>query len=227
MDFEKNQLTGFPFHGPIGNVERPIGWVGPREGFKPDSASHVLDIVSRLVPRLDNLKSLLQERRRIKEDAARLTQADDQTIYLHGRTDQAEIWNKAGLALTASGYSVVPGEPDAVKMDLQKARKIREQRVELLSACDAMLLLGTDDGRALDHDLIAIGKHDRQSARSRSNRLLPCGLLNTVGPAITTDVRIENAKNLQADWIDGTQKNWTPLIRQWLKEKSAQLVPKP
>jgi len=126
------------------------------------------------------------------------------------------------LELTSSGFVVVPGEPDPVEHDAQKLHAIRERRVEALSACDALLLLGTDDARALDADLVVVGKHDRQSARARSNHLLPCGLLDTVGAPIATSVRKATARIVQADWIDGTQTPWTPAIQKWLGEKSAQ-----
>lgn len=227
LDKGNNRLPGFTFYQKIANTDRPIGWIGPGEGFKSQSQLELLSIVSQLIPRLNELQALLQERESTKEDATRLTDADNRTLYLHGRADQRKIWDKAGLALTASGYSVVPGEPDAVKFDPQNINKVREQRVELLSTCDALLLLGTADGRALDADLVVVGKHDRQSARARSNRLLPCGLLNTVGSAIATPVRNATARIFQADWIDGTEENWTPRVGQWLKEKSTQLEPRP
>jgi hypothetical protein len=82
--------------------------------------------------------------------------------------------------------------------------------------------MGTDDTRALDADLVVVGKHDRQSARARSNHLLPCGLLDTIGASIATPVRKATARIVQADWIDGTQTPWTPAIQKWLSDKSAQ-----
>jgi hypothetical protein len=105
-----------------------------------------------------------------------------------------------------------------VEQDVKKLQTIRERRVEALSACDALLLVATDDTRALDTDLVVVGKHDRQSARARSNHLLPCGVLNTVGGALTTPVRRATARIVQADWIDSTDR-WTPAVQQWLKEK--------
>jgi hypothetical protein len=105
--------------------------------------------------------------------------------------------------------------------DAKQQQRIREQRVELMSSCDALLLLGTEDGYALDADLVTVGKHDRQSARARSNRLLPCGVLNTVGNVIATEVRKRTARNLQTDWLDATQAAWPAGVVQWLQGKSA------
>jgi hypothetical protein len=103
-----------------------------------------------------------------------------------------------------------------------RLQAVRERRVETLSGCDALLLLGTDDGRALDADLVVVGKHDRQSARARSHRLLPCGLLDTAGAAIATSVRRATARIVQADWIDGTDEGWPVAVRDWLGAKGVQ-----
>jgi hypothetical protein len=89
-----------------------------------------------------------------------------------------------------------------------------------MSECDALLLLGTGDGFALDADLVTIGKHDRQSARALSNRMLPCGVLNRAGNALVTDVRKRTARNLQADWLEATQQAWTADVARWQRGKS-------
>lgn len=225
-DSRGHPLVGFTFHGSVSGAIRPLGWTEVPGIFGSDFRKELLGIVGQLTPRLTALKTRLDERLRAAAEVTRLAQAGGQSIYLHGRADQAQAWEKAGISLTDSGYLVVPGSPDPVKDDPQKINEVREQRVEMLSSCDALLLLGTADGRALDADLVVVGKHDRQSARSRSNRLLPCGLLNTVGPAITTPVRTATARIVQADWIDGTLENWTGQVQQWLLEKSAQLEPR-
>ncbi|WP_166359552.1 toll/interleukin-1 receptor domain-containing protein [Pseudomonas akapageensis] len=220
-------LVGFNFNASISGVIRPLGWLEAPGPFGLEFRQELLGIVGQLVPKLTALKARLDERLRSVAEASALAHAGGQTIYLHGRADQAQAWEKASLALTEKGYVVCPNNPDPVEDDPQKINEIREQRVETLCACDALMLLGTADGQALDADMVVIGKHDRQSARSRSNRLLPCGLLNTVGPAITTDERKANARIVQADWIDGTQANWPDQVQPWLLEKSAQLEPRP
>ena len=56
-------------------------------------------------------------------------------------------------------------------------------------------ILATGAGtRALDADLVVVGKHDRQSARARARHRLPCGLLNTVGQTLQTPVRTATAR---------------------------------
>ena len=90
----------------------------------------------------------------------------------------------------------------------------------ILSTAKRMVEL-TEDGRALDADLLAIGRYDRQAARARSHRLLPCGVLDTVGPPVATSIRRATARNLQADWLDGTQPPWTPAVQHWLAAQGA------
>ena len=100
-----------------------------------------------------------------------------------------------------------------------------EAEITALGASSRLARTEVGDTRALDTDLVVVGKHDRQSARSRSNHLLPCGVLNTVGVALATPVRIATARIVQADWIDGTVPAWTPAVHQWLTDKSsAELV---
>jgi alpha-beta hydrolase superfamily lysophospholipase len=55
------------------------------------------------------LRRQLAEVERAKVDAAKLSQQGGQSLYLHGRADRAEIWERTALALTESGFAVVPG----------------------------------------------------------------------------------------------------------------------
>ena len=119
-----------------------------------------------------------------------------------------------------NGFAVFPSEPDPLERDPQKLQKMSWNRVETLSACDALLLLGVADSRAVDADLVVVGKHDRQSARARSNRLLPCALLDTVGATMATPRRLAPARAVQVEWLDGTAEPGTPL-HQWLSGSSA------
>jgi hypothetical protein len=219
-DSRGEPLVGFAFHSAEAGVPpRPLGWTDLPGPFGTEFRKALLDLVGRLYPKLEAMKARAGELRRAREEAARLTQDGGQLLYLHGRAEHAEAWEKAGLALTDSGFAVVPGEPDRVENNPVKLQALREQRVEMLGGCDALLLLGTGDGRAVDADLVVIGKHDRQSARARSHRLLPCGLLDTVGAALGTAVRRATARIVQADWIDGTPPDWTPNVRRWLADK--------
>jgi hypothetical protein len=220
-DSRGQPFVGFPFYTE-GEPPRPLGWTDLPGPFGSDFRKALLNIVGRLCPKLDAMKARVDEQTRAKEGAAKLAQQGGQSIYLQGRSDRAAEWERAGLELSNSGFVVVPGEPDSIERDPLKLCALRERRVEALSGCDALLLLGTDDTRALDADLVVVGKLDRQSARARSNHLLPCGLLDTVGPSIATPVRKASARALQADWIDATKDPWTPAVQQWLADKGHQ-----
>jgi hypothetical protein len=222
-DSRGQPLVGFPFYTTHDDPPRPLGWTDLPGPFGSNFRKALLDIVGRLYPKLDAMKARAEALRRAAEEAAHLAQTGGQSIYLHGRADHAAAWETAGITLTDNGFAVVPGEPDTVEPDLKKLQEVRERRIEALTACDALLLLGTEDGRALDADLIVVGKHDRQLARARSNHLLPCGLLDTVGPAIATPVRQATARIVQADWIDATDVDWAPKVQHWLVQKSVQV----
>jgi hypothetical protein len=222
IDSRGNQLVGFPFHAQDEIPARPLGWTDPEGAFGSRFKKALLEIVGSLYRNLDSLKARLDERRRAETEAARLAHDGGQSIYLHGRAVHEQAWERAGMALTDSGFAVVPGEPDPVEHDPKKLQEVRERRVEALTDCDALLLLGTEDGRALDADLVVVGRNDRQSARARSSRLLPCGLLDTVGEPIATSVRRATARNVQVDWLDGTREPWIPEVQRWLLDKSAQ-----
>ena len=217
-DERGEQLIGFCFYDKQ-NAElrpQPFEWPepGPRSGnpFRGE----LLTLVGRLGLKLDEIRKRLDEQRRAREGAAKLAAAGGQVVYLHGRTESATAWEGAAAALSQSGLVVVPGEPDPVVNDTQRLQEIRRQRVETMSGCDALLLVAPGDGRAVDADLVVVGRQDRNSARAMSNRLLPCALLDSTGAAIATPQRRTAARSLKVEWIDATQESWTPAVQQWL-----------
>lgn len=90
-----------------------------------------------------------------------------------------------------------------------------------MSGCDGLLLLGTKDGRALDADLVVVGRQDRNSACARSDKLLPCGVLDTAGIAVATPGRKITARALGIEWIETTRDIWPSTVQRWLNEASA------
>src|SRR5262245_10349259 len=226
IDSRGEQLTGFKFFTDHPTAPRPLGWTdrSPQSpngyAFGAAFANALLDVAGRVYQHLDALKVRTDQLQRARAEANKLAQDGGQSIYLHGRSDRAAAWEKAGLHLTDSGFIVVPGSPDLVVGDPEKLRENSERRIEALSACDALLLVGTDDGRALEADLVVVGKHDRQSARARSHRLLPCGVLDTDGGTLATAIRKASARNVQAEWLDGTREPWAPTVHDWLKQKA-------
>lgn len=234
-DDEGNQLVGFRFHAAIDDTAeaRPLGWLDIPGPFTSDARRAVIGLVGHLSAKLDELKAKLDERRRAKAEAEKLAAAaagaamaggpsELVTIYLHGRADQPKAWERAATALADIGFAVTPGDPGSIEHDPVKLQDARAQRVRMLSDCDALLLVGASDGRALDEDLVTVARQDRNSARARSNRLLPCGLLDMVGAPIASPVRKATARILQTEWIDATRDPWTPEVRRWLGARSAQ-----
>lgn len=215
-------LVGYAFHAGEGRTARPLGWTQWESGFRPEVREALLGLAGDLAQKLDTLKAELDRRRAARADAGRLANDSGQTLYLHGRADRAAEWERAATELTGSGFAVLPGEPDPVERDPARQEAIRQQRVDTLTVCDALVLVGSPDGRAIDADLIVVGKHDRNSARSRRDRLLPCALLDTVGPPVATPVRRNTARIVQADWLDATQGALSPVVQRWLNEKAQQ-----
>ncbi|HTT14077.1 MAG TPA: toll/interleukin-1 receptor domain-containing protein [Burkholderiaceae bacterium] len=234
LDARGAQLPGFKFHSDHPTAPRPLGWTDRSPAapngyaFGAEFANHLLDLAGRLYQHLNELKQRAEDLRRNREEARKLSQGGGQSIYLHGRSDRAAAWEKAGLHLTDNGFVVVPGSPDRVGADPERLHEVSERRIEAMSACDALLLVGTEDGLALDADLVVVGRHDRQSARARSHRLLPCGVLDTDdGGKLATPIRCASARNVQADWLDGKREPWAPQVREWLKQKATQAGPVP
>ena len=224
-DQNGEQLLGFTFYDKAQAKMRPqpFEWPEPGPDCKGPFRDTLLDLVARIKFHLDEVKKKIEDRLRREAEATRLTAIDGQVVYLHGRMDQKEVWEKTGEELSASGLTVFPGEPDPIDQDPARLQEIRRSRVNTLGGCDALLLLGTENGRALDADLVVVGRQDRQSARALSNHLLPCALLNKGGQLIATPQRKSAAQSLQVEWIDATQQPWTDNVQHWLARAGERL----
>ena len=218
-DANGTPLVGFAFEEDMGGIKRPIGWRLHDDEFAKAVLRSLMPVVSHVKGRLDRIRERLQAWRAEQVELAKLQEQGGQTLYLHGRSEQAQAWERAAVRLNDFGFLVVPAQPDPVVQDPVKEQQVREQRVRDLVDCDALLLLATDDGRALDSDLAVVGKHDRNSARSRSNKLLPLGVVDTAGPVIATQVRRNNARILQANWVDARQEDWPAQLPPWLAQQ--------
>jgi hypothetical protein len=219
-DSRGKPLLGFPFHNEAEAEEhpQPFEWPEPKANSQGEFREALLRLTGWLKLKLEAVKEELEERRRREAEIAKLGATTGQAVYLYGRAEYRETWEVAYDQLIASGFGVFPGEPDAVERDPQKAQDTQRKRVEALGGCDALLLVGTQDGRALDADLAVVGRTDRQLARDRYNRLLPCAVLDVGGIGLPR--RKLNARNLDIDWIDARQDQWIPSLQRWLVEKS-------
>lgn len=229
VDAAGEQLPGYWFYDRAQPEmsQRPYAWPVPEESSGDPFRAALVELAGWLGLKLEGMKQSFDERRQKEAEAARLAAAGGQAIYLHGRADYAGAWEDAADTLAQNGFAVVPNEPDPLERDPDKLQKLTRDRISILSGCDALLLLGVDDSRAVDADLVVVGKHDRQSARAISNRLLPCALLDTVGPAMATPRRRATARAVQVDWLDGTAEPWVPRVQEWLAGRGAGLAPEP
>ena len=85
-----------------------------------------------------------------------------------------------------------------------------------------MLLLGTEDGPAIDTDIIVIAGNFRNLAVA-THSFLPCAVLNMAGDPLKTERRVRNARNLRMGWIDSTINDWPMRVRSWLLEAGAEM----
>ncbi len=222
-DTHRVPLLGFNFHKEVpGVISEPFPHLPPAaEGSEP-FRSALTTLVGALRLKLDELKGRMDERERLAAEAARLA-GSGQMIYLHGRSEHAKAWEQAHESLSQRGFLVVPGEPESLLREPGELQDLRKERVKVMSGCDALLLVGSSNGLAMDADMIVVGRQDRESAKALSNRLLPCAVLDTVGPAVKTRQRLNMARNLRVDWIDSTQQPWAPDLHEWLVQKSDDL----
>ena len=221
VDSAGEKTTGFQFWRAVAGQPRPLGWKRAGEDFDEVVTEEILSIVGRVGARLEEMKRRIGEKERARAEAQKLQDAG-QAVYLHARSQHKDAWDKAASELIGSGFAVF-GNPEEVGGAPVHLQASRESRVQQLCDCDALLLLGTADTRSLDADMLMVGKQDRQLARSRSNKLLPCGLIDTVGPALATPVRLGNAKILQTRWLHATTPEWPSEVGPWLAGQGVQL----
>ena len=223
VDERGNPFVGTCFYDKtrLADVARPHAWPLPKSDSGDPFRAVLLDLVGWLTQRIEFLRKRADERRAAAADAAKLAEEAGQTLYLHARQEHVETWQSVRSALTEEGFAVFPiDQPDAVSADPAQAKQDQAARIDLLGQCDALLLVGTDNARALDQDLIVVGRGDRQLARAKYQRYVPCGLLDTAGVPIATDARRRTARALQVDWIDGTRAPWPMDVKTWLTQKS-------
>jgi hypothetical protein len=199
---------------------RPFTWRGSKRDLD-DYTDLLVDLAGDMIGRLRTIRDALEQRREHEAAAARLAADAGQVIYLHARQTHAEAWQRTGDVLVEKGFVVVPTEPDPIAREPKAIREIAERRIEILSGCDGLLLLGTKDGLALEADLVVVGRQNRHAARARTDRVLPCGVLDTTGGVVATQRRRATASALGIEWIDAARDRWPDKVKSWLNEASA------
>src|SRR5262249_23293733 len=175
----------------------------------------LLDFVGAILTRLRQIARQLEERGKHKADLARRSAPGGQVLYLHGRNTHSRQWERVNRDLEDEGYTIFPMEPERIDSDPKKNLANQNERIATMSACDGLLLVGTDDVPALVADLVTIGRQDRYHAVARSNKKLPCGVVDTSGIGRQNPAWSRKAKNLGVDWFDASMSPWTPQIKSW------------
>jgi hypothetical protein len=229
VDSEKAQLVGFDFRDRgVAPLQQPLGWGLEGTEFERAVRPVMTPLLVRVVQRLNTIRERAQAWREAQEEIRRLAQPTGLTMYLHARRDQAADWERKVEELMGCGYSVVPADLDDEPRDLDRQQELRELRVQTLTGCNALLLLGAGEGRKLDRDMVLIGKEDRDSTRAlRRNKVLPWGVLDLTGPPLASPLRRSTARLLQGRWLDGTRPDWCSDLQTWLAQLAAQMEQKP
>jgi hypothetical protein len=209
---------GFKFHDRAA-ASKPLGWIEIQAGqhLGIEFRKALADLVNHIYTRLDDIKIKREARQRAQTEAQRLGGGSGESLYLYGRAEQKESWGNTASELVDAGFAVF-GEPETPVPDPKALQQARNRRVDILGECDALLLLAADASPAIEQDLIVVGKHDRNSARARVNRVLPCAVLDRTGVA-APPIRKASARNLEVDWLDTMVQPWTGAVRTWLQTK--------
>lgn len=214
---------GFWFHSRAvgGAVVRPFGWRG-RTDDQSEFTAALLDLVGAVSRRLREVKLQVEDTRKAQQEAQRLAAEGGQTLYLYAREEHRALWEGTYGTLDRLGYVVVPTDPERRADTPTRLRELATERANQLVSCDALLLLGTADGYALDGDMLTVGRQSRQLARALSGKLLPCAVLSRAANDIRTEQRLALARRLAIDWIDAAP-DAPPPIRDWLTNATGKL----
>ena len=195
---------------------RPFTWRRSQRDLD-DYTDLLVDLSGEMMQRLRAIKAILDERRRQEAQARK----DVKTLFLHGRKGNENAWVQACARLQADGFVVLPEGP----VPVDEHGGLHPEYQKQLKKSDGLLLLGAEEGPAIDTDIIVIGRNYRREAIAEGS-LLPGAVINMVGPKLRTEPRLENVKNLGLGWIDSKVVDYLPeRVRSWLVESSAQLEP--
>jgi hypothetical protein len=196
---------------------RPFTWKGARHHLD-DYVNLLADLSGEMMQRLRDLKGVLDERRRQEGEARKYAEPHGLTLFLHGRESATESWGRVCDVLQEAGFYVAPAGPVPIADD----GGLHPEHHRQLKSSDGLLLLGAEEGPAIDTDIIVIGRNYRREAIARGASL-PGAVINVAGPGLRTERRLRNARNLGLGWIDATVEGLSNQVRAWLVEASARL----
>jgi hypothetical protein len=223
-DERGHKIVGTTFYdlARLPDYKWPYEWPEPARTSRDPFRREMLSMVGAIWKQISNLKKRVDASAKAREEAARLQRDTGQAIYLHARDTFGKEWEAAGDSLTQAGFTVFPAAPEPVQRDPMKAKEQHDTRVGIMSGCDALLLVGSQNGRAVDEDLIVVGRNDRDSARALGRRPLPSALLDLSNGEIAIPRRTQIARMLCVDWLDCQQLPWTRKVQDWLTRKGVE-----
>lgn len=208
-------LFGYLFYDPDKPPElaRPFTY-GGRDADRDQYLDLLVKLSGDIAQRLKAARRALDDRHLQWAQQQKAQAAGGQVLYLFGRQETAEHWLGACTRLQEHAFVVNPQEPAPVVENGGLDPESRNQ----IAASDGLLILGTADGRALDSDMVVVGRRYRHLAIAERRAPLPCAVFDTVGPPLQQERRLRNAANLGLTWIDGTRPDWRHQLAGWLGE---------
>lgn len=176
----------------------------------------LLALSGKMSQRLKAIRQLLEQRHAQWQQQQKAEAEFGQIIYLYGRRDASAAWEQTCNRLQDRRFVVNPERPQPLAENGGMDVESRSQ----LASSDGLLILGTEDTRAVDSDMVVIGRRYRHLAIDQRSTPLPCAVFDTVGQALQDERRMRNAENLGISWIDGTRPDWSDQLTGWLQKAS-------
>jgi hypothetical protein len=196
---------------------RPFGWPDPT-GSGGQFRTQVVELAGEIATRLEEFRQAIERKKRTAADTRKLKAAGGQAIYLHARQQQVTTWRHVRQQLISAGYGVVPAGPEPTSGVHPELCDIETENLRTLTACDGLLIIPGDNPNHLASDLVVVGHQRRNSARAKSKKPLPCAVIDTGHINNAEALLLQNAKNMQIDWIKASSGDWTGNVRNWLNE---------
>ena len=155
---ELKGLLGYFFYDkdkPL-EVARPFTYRGSDDDINQYKDA-LIRLSGKLVQRLKAVREILDHRHEEWKHQQKMTAASGQILYLYGRQEAVPAWQRTCKKLQDQQFVVNPDRPQPLPENGGLDAESRNQ----LRYSDGVLILGTEDGRTVDSDMVVIGHHYR------------------------------------------------------------------
>lgn len=223
-DSRGERLLTVPFHDRGTTKQHPYGWHIPSASVTEKEYRNAVNLLaSAIAKQLEAFATQLELDRERARHADKL--ASDPLIYLYARADRATEWDAVRQPLEALNIGVVPSALTAEATGAAEYQAQRQRRIDTMTGADAVLLVGSPNLQEMEADLMTIGRLERHTAISRSERRLPCALVDLHGLGAPNPKLRANAARIGVDWIDATDPGWPARVKAWLAQAGAPPAP--